>query len=338
MARVPDQLGRGPDLHHPAEVHDGDPVGDEPRERQVVGDEQDADTAALAQLEHHPQDAAPERDVEHRHRLICDQHVRAERHGTRDRDTLPLAARQLVGELVAETCRRAQTCVVERLVDPRGPLPVGADGVDRQWLGHLIADAAPRIEALVGVLEDDLDAPSIVAQGAAADARDITALEQHLATGDGRQPDQGAPGGRLARSRLAHERHDLALAEAEGRHHPRRAPGPAAGVAATPTGSDEAGSGRAGPGARSRLRSARRERTIGVIRISHLGAGFGGRGDQQRVCQQWQLPGRLQPSLGAHGVTSHAVRDTEFPFSGHVRDTPSHRVVTAGMEPAAGHR
>ena len=198
MTRIPDQFVGWADLHHPTEVHDRDPVGDEPGERQVVGDEQDADAPPLTQVEHHPQDAAPERHVEHRHRLVRDEHVRRERHGARDGDPLALAARQLVGEPVPVPRGWSQPRVVERLIDAFGALPAGADGMHREGLGNLVGDAPSRVEALVRVLEDDLDAPPVVTQPAAADAGDIRALEQHLATGDGCQPHEGPPGGRLA--------------------------------------------------------------------------------------------------------------------------------------------
>ena len=73
--RADDRLGRA-DLHDLAEVHHRDPVGDDPGQRQVVGDEQVGQPALRAQVEHQPQQLGPDRDVEHRDRLVGDDDAR----------------------------------------------------------------------------------------------------------------------------------------------------------------------------------------------------------------------------------------------------------------------
>src|SRR5207247_413974 len=74
-----------------AQVHDGDPVSNDPREREVVRDEQVCQVALLAQLEHQREDPGPQGDVEHRHRLVRDDETRIEHHRRRDRHPLTLA-------------------------------------------------------------------------------------------------------------------------------------------------------------------------------------------------------------------------------------------------------
>ena len=112
MVRVLDDLLGRSDLHDPTEVHDRDPVGDDPGERQVVGDEQVRQPALLAQVEHQPQELRPDRDVEHRHGLVGDDELGSHRQGTGDDDPLALAAGQLV---------RVAERVVARPVEDRRP-------------------------------------------------------------------------------------------------------------------------------------------------------------------------------------------------------------------------
>ena len=105
--RADDLLGR-PDLHDLAEVHDRDPIGDDPGQRQVVGDEQVGQPALDAQVEHQPQQLGPDRDVEHRHRLVGDDDLGVHDQGAGDDHPLPLAARQLVRVAVREVGGRSE--------------------------------------------------------------------------------------------------------------------------------------------------------------------------------------------------------------------------------------
>ena len=96
VARRPDDLLRRPDLHDLAEVHDGDPVGDDPGDRQVVGDEQVGQAPLAPQVEHQAQELGADRDVEHRDRLVGDDELRVHDQRPGDDDPLALAAGQLV--------------------------------------------------------------------------------------------------------------------------------------------------------------------------------------------------------------------------------------------------
>ena len=49
-----DDFVRGTNLHDPSQVDDRDAVGDNPREREVVRDEQVGKVAALAEVQHQP--------------------------------------------------------------------------------------------------------------------------------------------------------------------------------------------------------------------------------------------------------------------------------------------
>ena len=127
---VDDRVGRA-DLHDLAQVHDRDPVGDDPRQRQVVGDEQVGEAALLAQVEHEPQELRPDRDVEHRDRLVRDDEIRAQDDAAGDDDPLALAAGQLVREAERVLARPAAG---RPLRAPRGRAPRARRTSRPMWL------------------------------------------------------------------------------------------------------------------------------------------------------------------------------------------------------------
>ncbi len=73
MPWVREQLLGGPLLDDPPEVHHRDPVGDVPREPEVVRDDEDRDPGISHQLEHELEDLAAHRGIEARHRLVGDE-------------------------------------------------------------------------------------------------------------------------------------------------------------------------------------------------------------------------------------------------------------------------
>ena len=95
VLRVPHDRGCRPFLHDAAEVHDRDPLREAGRRGEVVRDHQDRETL-LAQAVEHVEHACPDRDVEHRDRLVGDEHLGLEDERRRDRDPLALAARKFV--------------------------------------------------------------------------------------------------------------------------------------------------------------------------------------------------------------------------------------------------
>ena len=163
VARRPDDALRRADLHDPAEVHHRDPVRDDPGDRQVVGDEQVGQAALAAQVEHQAQELGADRDVEHRHRLVRDDELRVHDERPGDDDALALAAGELVRVAGGEVRGRAA-----------GPRP-RAPRYTRSWRSCRGSatplttsgsatnsrDGVLRVERLVRVLEDQLDAPAV---------------------------------------------------------------------------------------------------------------------------------------------------------------------------------
>ena len=160
MARVRQQLLGRPLLDDPAEVHDRDPVGDVPREPEVVGDDEDRDAGLAHQPEHQREDLAAHRGVEAGDRLVRHEQPRLEHHRAGDHHALALAAGHLVR--VAGAKKRSggrRPGARERLGDPR--LLVAGRLLDPQPLGHRLVDRLAHVERAGRVLEDHLHAAAV---------------------------------------------------------------------------------------------------------------------------------------------------------------------------------
>ena len=88
-------LGRA-DLDDASEIHHRDPVGDGPREPEVVRHHQDGQAELIAEPEEKAKDLAAHRRVEVRHGLVGHQHHRIENQGSRDHHPLALPSGELV--------------------------------------------------------------------------------------------------------------------------------------------------------------------------------------------------------------------------------------------------
>ena len=107
--RVQRQLTRrcvGACLHHDAEVHHGDDVGDVADDREVVGDQQQAEREVAREVDEQVRDLCLGGCVERGERLVEDEHGRVGGERARDRDPLPLAAAELVRVAAAAAAGR----------------------------------------------------------------------------------------------------------------------------------------------------------------------------------------------------------------------------------------
>ena len=87
--------------------------------------------------------------------------------------------------------------------------------MDDQRLADDRADRHARVERGVGILEDDLHVAAQRAQRLAVERDDALAFEPHLARGRLDEPQDAAPGGRLAAAGFADEPQRLAGADLE---------------------------------------------------------------------------------------------------------------------------
>ena len=107
VLRSGEDLVRRPQLREPAQVHDADPVGDVVDDGEVVGDEEVGQPELPLQVLHEVQDLRLHRDVQGRGRLVANHELRVARQRARDRDSLALAARELVRVRVGVGGRQA---------------------------------------------------------------------------------------------------------------------------------------------------------------------------------------------------------------------------------------
>ena len=158
-----------------AGVHDEHVVGDVARAREVVGDVEEREVLVFLQVEDQVEDPDADRDVEHRGRLVGDEHGRLDGERARDRDALPLAARQLVRVLGDVALRRHEPDRVEQLVDALVDVCARHDAVDLQRPREVVADRLDRVQRAERVLEDHLHLRP-VAQDVAAATDVVTSL------------------------------------------------------------------------------------------------------------------------------------------------------------------
>ena len=137
--------------------------------RQIVSDEQVAEAEPLLQVLQQVDHAGLDADVERRHRLVEHHELRVEGEGPGDADTLPLAARELVGE--APRMVGCEADEFEQFGDPC--LVIDVDLLDAQWFSDRGTDRESRVERRLRILEHDLH---LAAQGAhllATERRDV---------------------------------------------------------------------------------------------------------------------------------------------------------------------
>ena len=102
-----DDVVGGPDLDDAAEVHHRDPVGDDPRDREVVGHEHHRHVQRAAKVADEVEHRGGQRDVERAGRLVAQQHRRRHHGGPRQRHPLALTAGELTRPRLRDVRRQA---------------------------------------------------------------------------------------------------------------------------------------------------------------------------------------------------------------------------------------
>ena len=126
--------------------------------RQVVGDVDQRDAEFVVELAQAPEDGGAERCVDHRDRLVGDDHARPDQERARHHDPLPLAAAQLM-RIAAERLLRPQADGLQRSLDQPArfaPCEAAKPEIDDRGLEDVI-DLVERVVGFEGVLEDHLD-------------------------------------------------------------------------------------------------------------------------------------------------------------------------------------
>src|SRR5215218_9721506 len=200
-----------PGLDDAAEIHHGDAVAHVLDDAEVVADHDVGQPEGVLELEQEIDDLRPDRNVERRHRLVQQHHLRPQDQRPGDADALALAA----GELVR---------IARRMLWPQADLREhrGDAGVDLAVVRHAMQakrrrerrpDGLARVERGIGVLEDELrDTGPRHAVHAGAD---LMAVEKDAAARRRLEAEDRQGEGRLAAAGLADDAEALALLELE---------------------------------------------------------------------------------------------------------------------------
>ena len=152
-------------------------------------------------------------DVESGGDLVADEQIGVGRERPRDRDALALAARELAREALGETGR--EPYALEQPDDLGSGIRPGEVAKNPGGARDRITDTVARIERVVRVLEDDLDATALIAGAALRSRAELLAVEEDRARRGRMQAGHTAGDRGLAASGLADEGNAFALGQLE---------------------------------------------------------------------------------------------------------------------------
>ena len=178
-----------------------------------MGDEEVGDAEVRLQILQKVEDLRLDRYVERGDRLIANDELRAQRDGARDADALALPAGELVG--IAIDMLRVESDAVHELTHGLLHATGRLDLLDPEGGAEDRADGLPRVERVVGVLEDHLRLLAHGAHGTARESRDVSAVDDHVAGGRVDQAQDGAARRRLPAAALPHQAQGLRPTEFE---------------------------------------------------------------------------------------------------------------------------
>ncbi len=182
-----------------------------------MGHVQEGDVTLLLQVEHQIEDPEPDRDVEHRDRLVGEDHRRLDREGPGDRHTLPLAAGELVRILLRDLVRRHEPDRREQLLHTRAHVPPGHEAVDQERPRDVVVNTLDRVQRRERILEDHLHLRAVADERAPPpDLADVLAAEENPPFRRLVEPGDEARDGALTAAALADERGHAPRPELEG--------------------------------------------------------------------------------------------------------------------------
>lgn len=202
VQRVLEELARRGLLDALAHVEHGDLVGDVLDDGEVVRDEHVGQAHLVLQVHQQVEYLRLDADVERGHGLITDDETGL--HGERPGQAHALAAAAVQLMRIAVHQPGGQAGYVHQLA--HAVLQIGLvliNLVDYELLGYQLEDRVARVQAGIGVLEDELHLLAQRTHLLFVIGEDVLALIVDLAGGVGLEPQDGAPQGGLAAARLA---------------------------------------------------------------------------------------------------------------------------------------
>ena len=128
-----------------AKVHNGNPVAHKFHHAQIMRNKHICQVLFLLQIFHQVQDLSLNRNIQRGNRFVAYKRFRIHAHGTRNADSLALAAGEFVGEAVHIVCRELNR--LQQLSDPLDPLgPRFSDSMDLHGLVKCLQNRLRRIQ------------------------------------------------------------------------------------------------------------------------------------------------------------------------------------------------
>ncbi len=142
-------------LHHRAEVHDRNPVGDMLDHRKVMGNEQIGHAPFLLQTHQQIDNLRLYGYIQGGNRLVAHDEFRIDRKGACDSDALALSSGELMRK--AAGVLPVKSHHFQKLVDPLGSLlPAATEPVDVQSLGNDVRHRHARVQRCIRILKNNL--------------------------------------------------------------------------------------------------------------------------------------------------------------------------------------
>ncbi len=176
-------------------------------------DEDDCHAELLFELHQVVEDARAAASVDHRGRLVGDEHLRLQDEDARQEHALHLSARKLEGVFPLDLLG-LDVDGEQRLVDAL--LHLGVAGLhleQRERALELSADREKLIEGRERILKDGLHLPPVITR--ITGVVDGLAVEEQLTAGAPFEAQQHLGEHRLAAARLPHQRYDVTILDAE---------------------------------------------------------------------------------------------------------------------------
>src|SRR3984957_10696408 len=144
MRRIGEQSGGFADLDDTPAVQDGGRLADVRDDGEIMADQEKGQARLALEIAHEVQRLRLHRDVERRHRLVCDDEPRSRDERARDGDALALAAGKLMR--ILRGVGRLEADGLERGLNALEALRPARSAESRQRLSDDFLDALTRVE------------------------------------------------------------------------------------------------------------------------------------------------------------------------------------------------
>ena len=196
-------------------MHDGDAVGEEADDAEVVRDEEHGEAEFAPEVEEEIEDLALDGDVEGADWFVGEEEFGGRGESAGDGDALALAAGEFVR--VFEGSGGAEADAFHESGDAGaegGLVELAAAGGD--GFGEGAEDGEARVERGVGVLEDHLEVEPCEPEGGGVEGGEVAVFEEDPAGGERLELHDGAAEGGFAATGFADEPEDFAWGDVEG--------------------------------------------------------------------------------------------------------------------------